>query len=66
MKKKKKERKGTRCQFDMTYFYCFTELKLIPDDLLTVTTHLLKKKNTSAVISLEINAPASMSPFIRI
>lgn len=42
--KKKKERKGTCCQFDMTYFYCFTELKLVPDDLLTVTTHLLKKK----------------------
>lgn len=41
-KKKKKERKGTRFQVEMTYFYCFTELKLVPDDLLTVTTYLLK------------------------
>ena len=38
----KKKRKGTRFQFEMTYFYCFTELKLVPDDLLTVTTYLLK------------------------
>lgn len=39
---KKKKRKGTRFQVEMTYFYCFTELKLVPDDLLTVTTYLLK------------------------
>lgn len=48
--KKKKQRKGTRCQFDMIYFYdlfllfYWTQVGSWWPFLLTVTTHLLKTK----------------------